>query len=263
MKLVDAHFHLDLQKDPPAVVADCEDRAIYTIAVTNAPSVFAHTQRLAAGTKYVRAALGLHPELVATHGHELPEMLRLMDQTRYVGEVGLDYVTTDNSLRAAQRSAFEIILSRCAEVGGRIITVHSRRAAHDVVAVVGASFPGTVILHWFSGAARDLKAAVAAGFYFSINPAMLRSERGRSLVREIPRTRVLTETDGPFVEIEGYRAMPADAVHAIGGLAELWRIDAAEAAAQVFENFTDAITTAAVSTSSDNPRRATPPGSCR
>jgi TatD DNase family protein len=241
MKLVDTHFHLDLQRDPLAVVAECEARTVYTIAVTNAPSVFPHTRRITAGTKYLRAALGLHPELVATHGSELPELLRMMDQTRYVGEVGLDYVTADADLRAAQRRVFEAALARCAELGGRVITVHSRRAAPDVLGCIGTSFPGTVILHWFSGALRELRAALNAGCYFSVNPAMLRSARGRSLICEMPRARVLTETDGPFVEIEGRRAMPPDAIYAIKGLAALWNTDAAEAATQVFANFRSAV----------------------
>jgi len=237
MKLVDAHFHLDLQKDCQAVIAECEAKAIYTIAVTNAPSVFSHTQRLTVNTKYVRAAIGLHPELVATHAHELPELLRMMEQTRYVGEVGLDYVTTDAPIRSSQRRIFEATLARCAELGGKIMTVHSRRAAVDVLACVGSAFPGTVILHWFSGALRDLRAGLNAGCYFSVNPAMLRSDRGRALVREIPRTRVLTETDGPFVEVEGRRATPPDVIHAVNGLAEIWNTEPAEAAAQILSNF--------------------------
>src|SRR4051812_25504019 len=126
MTFVDAHFHLDLQKDPRGVVARCEAAGIYTIAVTNAPSVFCHTETLAKGTKFVRAAVGLHPELVATHDGELPTLLELIPSTRYVGEVGLDYVTRDLELRKRQRKVFEATLGRCAELRGRVISVHSR-----------------------------------------------------------------------------------------------------------------------------------------
>jgi len=241
MKLVDAHFHLDLHKNPPAIIAECESKQIYTIAVTNAPSVFFHTLRLAADTKYVRAALGLHPELVATHAHELPQLLRQLDQTRYIGEVGLDYVTTDSALRSAQRRVFEVTLSRCAELGGKIITVHSRRSAGDVLACIGTSFPGSIILHWFSGSLRDLRAGLAAGCHFSVNPAMLRSEHGRDLIRALPRTCILTETDGPFVQVDGRGAVPSDAIQAVNGLAKLWGIDSQEAAAIVLSNFENII----------------------
>ncbi len=236
MKLVDTHFHLDLSKQPAAVVSDCEARAIYTVAVTNAPSVFAHTQRLAAPTKYVRAAVGLHPELVASHAHELPELLRLMDQTRYVGEVGLDYVTPDVALRRKQREVFEAVLHRCADFGDRVLTVHSRRAAADVIACVGCAFPGTVILHWFSGSGRDLRAGLDAGCYFSVNPAMLRSERGRKLLSDIPRDRLLTETDGPFVDVGGRPAVPADVHLVVEAVAGMWGVDTSEVANTILSN---------------------------
>lgn len=242
MRLVDAHFHLDLHKDPVAIVAKCESDRIYTIAVTNAPSVYPHTQALVADCKYVRAALGLHPELVATHAHELPDLLRLLPQARFVGEIGLDYVTADTAVRAAQRRVFEAALAGCASAGGKILTIHSRRSAADVVACIGSSFPGKLILHWFSGSVRDLRLALAAGCYFSVNPAMLKSDRGLKLVQEIPRNRVLTETDGPFVDIDGRKAVPGDAIHAVAGLAALWNVELEEAGEQILATLRDVVT---------------------
>lgn len=246
MTLVDAHFHLDLSKDSDAILSACEARRVYTIAVTNAPSVFAHTQRLAAPTKYVRAAVGLHPELVATHAHELPDLLRLVEQTRYVGEVGLDYVTADAELRRKQRQVFEAVLDRCAHFGDRVLTVHSRRSAADVIACIGPTFPGTVILHWFSGSKRDLRAGLDAGCYFSVNPAMVRSERGRALLSDIPRDRMLTETDGPFVVVSGRPALPTDVEQVVEALAKLWAVEPNDAAATILANFRRAISTAVV-----------------
>jgi TatD DNase family protein len=237
VKFVDAHFHLDLYKDSTTVLSACEENGIYTIAVTNAPSVFSHTQQLVAQTKHVRAALGLHPELVASHSHELPDLLRLMEQTRYIGEVGLDYVTSDTAIRRKQREVFDAILQRAGEFGDRILTVHSRRAAKDVIDCVGNSFPGTVILHWFSGSRRELHAALEANCYFSVNSAMIRSEKGKALIREIPRNRLLTETDGPFIEVDGRHALPTDVRNTINSIASLWTLDPTETAAMVLSNF--------------------------
>ena len=236
-KLVDAHFHLDLCKDPAAVLSECEALGIYTIAVTNAPSVFAYTQRLAGPTKHVRAALGLHPELVTSHSHELPDLLHLMEQTRYIGEIGLDYVTSDGAVRQQQKTVFETILRRAADFGDRILTIHSRRAATDVIACVGTAFPGTAILHWFSGSRRELHVGLQAGCYFSVNSAMIKSEKGKALIREIPRDRLLTETDGPFIEVDRRPALPSDVRQTIEGIANLWNVDPAEAASTVLSNF--------------------------
>ena len=236
MTLVDAHFHLDLCKDPAAVLSQCEMLGIFTIAVTNAPSVFPHTEQLAAPTKHVRAAVGLHPELASSHFHELPDLLRLVEQTRYIGEIGLDYGTPDPSIRQRQREVFEAVLRRAADFGDRILSVHSRRAANDVIACVGTAFPGTVVLHWFSGSRRELYAGLQAGYYFSVNSAMVKSEKGRRLVREIPSERLLTETDGPFVEVEGRPAVPSDVGSIIDGIAQVWEVDRTVVASTILAN---------------------------
>jgi TatD DNase family protein len=66
--LVDAQCQFDLFPNPHAVLEEAERSHVYSIAVTNTPSVFEPMKRLAAGFKFVRPALGLHPEL-AIKGH--------------------------------------------------------------------------------------------------------------------------------------------------------------------------------------------------
>jgi len=236
LAVVDAHCHIDLYSDPAAVVTEAESLGIRTIAVTNAPSVYHFTKQITDGLKYVRPAAGLHPELVHSHGHELPLLLPLLEETRYVGEIGLDYVTTDEAIRSRQRDVFTAVVERCATLGGKVLTIHSRRAAADVIAIVGPSFPGRAILHWFSGTAKQLESAAAAGFFFSINTSMLASKSGDSLVRAMPVDRVLTETDGPFVKLGQRPATPPDTALAVETLARIWSIDAAEAKQRIADN---------------------------
>lgn len=225
-RYVDTHCHIDLYTSPGHIVEECERAGIYTIAVTNAPSVFAHSYALTSSTQFVRAAVGLHPQLVRSHGQELGKMWELLDQTRYVGEVGLDYTEPDEQDHARQRAVFAAILERCSGARNKIVTVHSRRAARDIINIAGDSFPGTLILHWFSGTLRELEDALACGFLFSVNTAMLRSSRGVEIVRRLPRERVLTETDGPFVKTSARRpATPADVPSIVQALARIWCVD--------------------------------------
>jgi TatD DNase family protein len=236
VELVDAHCHLDLFPDPAALARHVNERRIHTIAVTNAPSVFAHTEHLAAGSAYLHPAIGLHPELVATHGHELPRIRPALERTRYVGEVGLDYTTNDLALRARQRDVFTKILGHCAELGGKTITVHSRRAVADTIDTIGERFPGRVILHWFTGTRKELERALRFGLYFSINAAMVQTQKGRELIEAMPRDRVLTESDGPFVRLGAKSADPTSAMVVIQHLARAWRCDGEAAQRIVLEN---------------------------
>lgn len=236
-EFVDAHCHVDLFPSPASIVAEASSARVHTIAVTNAPFVFAHTCALARGHHYIYPALGLHPELVRTHGAQLGRFAELLPSTRFVGEVGLDYTTNDSRVRRQQRNAFETILEQCARTGDKVVTVHSRRATSDVIAAVGPSFPGTVILHWFTGSLRDLEAANSAGHMFSVNSAMLSSEKGRRLIAQMPRDRVLTESDGPFVGTRTAPESPASIRRTIAMLAALWRVEPRQAATTVAQTF--------------------------
>lgn len=235
---VDAHCHVDLYERPSEIIAAAERARVYTIAVTNAPFVFKHTAELVANCRYVRAAAGLHPELVATHGQQA-EMLRpLLKETRYVGEIGLDYTTNDENVRRRQREVFDKILGWCAEEKNKILTIHSRRAASDTISAIGHNFPGKAILHWFSGNAKELQRAAENGLYFSVNQAMITSEKGRSLILQIPINRILTETDGPFVKISRQQpAHPASVERTVRELASLWQIPSNEVQTQIMKNF--------------------------
>ena len=236
--LVDTHCHFDLFPDPRAVLAATERQGIYSIAVTNTPSVFPAMKMLTEGMKYVRPALGLHPELAIQRAAELPLFARYLAETRYVGEIGLDYkAAVKQEDRKEQRSIFAMILRSCADAGGRVLTVHSRRAEADVVAAIADHAPGPFILHWYSGPLHIARAALEAGAYFSFNPAMATSPRGHRLLSEIPRDRVLTESDGPFVRYEDTVASPAAVSFVCRQIANSWRVAASDATALIRSNF--------------------------
>jgi TatD DNase family protein len=235
--LVDAHCHIDLLKDSAKAVADAETRRVHTIAVTNAPSVFFHTRDLCIEKRFVHAALGLHPELIATHGRELDKFRQHLSETRFVGEVGLDYVTDDKSIRQKQRDAFSSIVAQSHEAGGRILTVHTRRAASDAIETLAHGTGNTVILHWFSGFRRELERGVELGFYFSVNCAMASSKNGVAILAALPRERVLTETDAPFARVAGRPSAPRDIKAAATALASVWKLSLEETVAIVDSNF--------------------------
>ena len=243
---VDAHCHIDLLKDPVAEVASAENRKRFTIAVTNAPSVFFHTRDLCRGKSFVYAALGLHPELIASHAHELPRFREHITESIFVGEIGLDYVTIDEALRRRQRDVFYEIVRCAAEHGGRVLSIHSRRSAGDVLNLLGSGTKNSAIIHWFSGTRKELERGIDAGCFFSANAAMLGSKRGRTILSAIPRERVLTETDAPFARVSGRPSTPDDIDAAISMLADAWRTTIEEARAAVESNFRSLLRTHAL-----------------
>jgi len=193
--LYDTHFHLDLQKDRSAVIREIEQNQIYTIAVTNLPDLYRKEIR-EIKSKYIRLALGLHPELVHQYNNQIRLMWDLLPETRYIGEVGLDFV--DITHQQEQVAFFRELIERCRYDEKKLITIHSRRAVSKVLEIVGHNFQFKPILHWFTGNREELQEAVGRGCYFSVNGAMLESKRFLDMLPIIPPDRIILETDSPF-----------------------------------------------------------------
>lgn len=193
--LYDTHFHLDLQKDRSAVIREIEQNQIYIIAVTNLPDLYRKEIR-EIKSKYIRLALGLHPELVHQYKNQIRLMWDLLPEARYIGEVGLDFV--DITHQQEQVAFFSELIERCRYDEKKFITIHSRRAVSKVLEIVGHNFQFKPILHWFTGNREELQEAVGRGCYFSVNGAMLGSKRFLDMLPIIPPDRIILETDSPF-----------------------------------------------------------------
>lgn len=224
VRWVDFHCHVDLYPDHAALIAECDREEVATLAVTTTPKAWQRNRELAESSRRVRVALGLHPQLVAERADELALFESQLAQARYVGEVGLDAGPRFYRSFELQERIFERVLHACAEQGRKILTVHSVRAVARVLGHLERCFPqdrGRVVLHWFTGTAAEARRAVALGCYFSINEAMLRNQRHRAVISMLPLDRMLTETDGPFVEYEGRTIRPRDIAQTVDSLASL------------------------------------------
>jgi TatD DNase family protein len=241
--VIDFHCHLDLYPDPQGLVQQCASRGIYVLSVTTTPSAWKGTSALAAGLPRIRTALGLHPQIAHERKNELGLFEQTLSESRYVGEVGLDGSPEFKRYWTDQVTVFRRILEACKAAGGRILSIHSRRASSAVLDHLDQNrTAGTFILHWFSGTRGELARAIELGCWFSVGPAMLAGQRGRELVARMPRDRVLTESDGPFAQIDGRAAQPWDVERAVDYLATLWQLTPDEVTAKLLSNFSTLVT---------------------
>lgn len=223
---VDSHCHLDRFDDPAAVLAAAARADVVTVAVTELPSRFQLLRTQLRGDR-LRIALGFHPLAVPRElAHELSLFARLLERTDYVGEVGLDYSHRGRDSARRQRDVFEGILS-LPQIRAKVLTVHSRRAEKETVELL-AAVGVTAILHWYSGPLEQIENALAAGLFFSVNGAMLRSDSGRRIIAALPRDRVVTETDGPYTKTAGRPSEPRDVPAVVAELARAWSMTTAE-----------------------------------
>lgn len=235
--LFDTHFHLDLVDKPEEAVIAIEQEKIYTIAVTNLPKVYLNTEKLCEGCKYIRPALGYHPELVSKYNNQFEFFRSMIDRTRYIGEIGLDNLKKKLDDFNDQKRIFERIISVCGAKGDKILTIHSRKAETEVISMIGDNFPGKIILHWYTGSIKELEKALSYGFYFSINSAMVQSKSGINIIQNIPLDRVLLESDGPFIELNGKKSAPSDLGFVVKALGKIKGISTANTDQTLSNNF--------------------------
>jgi len=184
----------------------------------------------------MRLALGLHPLVAEQHGPERERFRALLDRTSFVGEVGLDFSREGMPTAELQIESFQFVLSAMASTA-KFVTVHSRRAEARVLEMLKVAGRSPVVFHWYSGSIKNLKAALEDGHFFSVNPHMVRSDNGRKIIAAIPRDRILSETDGPFVTVDGRIVEPTDVAVVEKSLAELWKVSPLDARYLIAANF--------------------------
>ena len=234
----DFHCHIDLHGEPQKAIAECERNKIVTLAVTTTPKAWPQNLSWAKHSKYVHPSVGLHPELVGDRYHEVDLLEHALAQSRFVGEIGLDGSPKYRSDYERQKDVYTRALVACQKHGGRVASIHSRRAAADVIEAIEEltdSERVLCILHWFSGTLEEAKRAAAAGCYFSVNHRMLGGDRSRRIIDSLPRDRVVTETDSPFTKLNGRVCTAVDSLQTLKSLAEFFSITEVEA----IELFTD------------------------
>lgn len=197
----DVHAHLDLYKNRDDVITQAQQHKIYVISMTNLPELYEKYVREYPALSHVRFALGLHPELVKDYANQLPLFLSLFPKARYIGEIGLDYSKPKSEVdKKLQRQVFEQIIDKCKSCSDpKVLSIHSRNAVNEIIDLVG-KYHGQVILHWLSDKTVKLSEAVDNGYYFSINSQMAAYQSGQNLIRKIPLSRLLVESDAPFTK---------------------------------------------------------------
>jgi TatD DNase family protein len=237
VNMLDAHCHLDLYPDPSRTALNAQSSGVFVVCVTNTPSAFLAARPHVRRFRKVRLALGLHPLNAELHtDDELSQFGRLVGDTSFIGEVGLDFSRAGRETRNKQLDSFRFVL-RCLNNEPKFVTIHSRQAESTVLELLQSEYPHPVVFHWYSGTLKTLASVIQAGHFFSINPAMVRNVRGSDAIAQIPRERILTESDGPFINMGSRTIEPTDVQAVEEALGLMWGVSTMAARNIVRTNF--------------------------
>lgn len=234
---IDTHCHVDLYDAPLDIAKAAEEEDVFTVAVTYLPSHYILANQHLQGFKRVKPALGLHPLVAEQHREELPNFRRLSAKADFIGEIGLDFSREGKSTFSIQEESFVEAL-KCIRDRRRFVTLHSRGAEQVVLNHLAATGMYPVVFHWFSGSNSQLQKLLDAGHYISINTKMIQARRWIDAISSLPKHRVLTETDGPFVRTMRKPVIPADVHVVVEWLAQFWSMRPEAVKEQMVRNFT-------------------------
>lgn len=139
-------------------------------------------------------------------------------------------------MREIQLRSFRFV-AHCVASRYKFLSLHARGADSAVLDVLTEFSIPAAVFHWYSGPLRVLDEALSHGHYFSVNPAMMRSEKGRRIVARVPPERILTETDGPYVKIGERPAQPGHVSLVENELARMWDVSPGEVRSRIWSNF--------------------------
>jgi TatD DNase family protein len=250
MRFVDAHIHLsdDEYSDfVGEIIAEAKNADVVAL-VSNSMDLETSIRSLKLAEEYqamVYAALGIHPWNVNALTEEaLQQTIELVNKNRRskvmiaIGEIGLDHKYM--KIWDKQLMVFNEML-RLAEKVNLPAIIHSRGTTAQIVEMLPSYNLKKVCLHWFSNPISALAKAVENGYYITEGPPTVYSNGIREVVRKVPLTNLLTETDGPVrfykQPFSGTRTTPAFIPAVVKAIAELKKVDVADVASQIMTNF--------------------------
>jgi len=229
--LIDSHAHLemrDFDRDRNEVIGRATQAGIdLIITVGTTVSDCEKAVLIASQYETVYAAIGIHPHEVkdideATY-NDLKRLAKAEKIVAY-GEIGLDFFR-NLSPKDVQIRRFGEQLELANEMGLPII-IHDRESHKETLDMLRGWKGKQGVVHCFSGDYIMAGKCVDMGFYISIPGAVTfgKSEKLQEVVRRLPITCLLLETDAPYLTPHpnrGKRNEPAYVVHTARKVAEI------------------------------------------
>jgi len=245
---VDSHCHLELEEydgDLDRIIDLARETGVCCmVTVGTEERYFEKVLRIIDSYPGIYGAIGVHPHSAESYSDRLETTIKsLLHHPKIVayGEIGLDYYR-DYSPRDIQIRAFERQIE-LARADGLPIIVHSRNAKEETIGILkGAGLEAhKTIIHCYSYDLDTARRLLDMGMYLSIPGTVTYKNSGLTeIVRYVPLSRLLSETDAPFLTPHphrGKRNQPAYVALVVQEIARIKEMAVEETARVLGENF--------------------------
>lgn len=247
---IDSHAHLDgpkFESDLDETLLRAKDAGVSQIICIGASDGRDSNPRtLALADRYdqIFATVGIHPHDAVLADEPTLAAIESMAQHKKVvgiGETGLDY-HYNLSPKDAQIAAFRRFI-RMAKALDLACIVHTREAEEDTLQILREEKASEMrgVFHCFTSSAELAHAAIDLGWYISFSGVLTfrNAQPLRDIAKELPKDRVLVETDCPYlapIPYRGRRNEPSFMIQTAQALAEAWGEDLATVSQRTVEN---------------------------
>jgi len=202
--------------------------------------------RLAKINDKLWAAIGIHPqEKIKNYELQITNLERLLQENRNVvavGECGLEFTNPPESPfdKGEQEQFFKAQIELAIKYDKPLI-VHSRKAMEETLEILGSYRDLRGVIHCYSGGIKRIKKVLELPgvWYFGIDGNLTYEEGVAEVVKNIPKDRIVLETDSPElapVPHRGERNYPEYVRFTYEKLAEIWGMSFGECDAIVDTN---------------------------
>ena len=236
--IYDAHAHLDFLTEEKLKEIQ-KDKSI-KLVITNSVNLKSCKRNLEISKEYlkVKLAAGLYPEenMSLKKYNEFEKWVVENKKDIFaMGEIGLDF-----SHSKPEKNLQIDIFKRQLKIAEKLkipAIIHTRKAEKEIIEII-QDFKGKKILHCFSGKLNLVKKAIEIGCYFSIPTNIVRSEHFQKMVEIIPKDKILTETDAPYLSpFKDKKNEPAFISESVEIISKIWNLSKKETEEQIEENF--------------------------
>ena len=195
--------HASFRADLAEVVARARAAHVESLVVTGTTVEESRRAAQIADAFGLFATAGVHPHHARECGPQtIPQLKEIAAHPRVVaiGECGLDF-NRNYSPHPDQEKWFVAQIELAQEVS-KPLFLHSRDAHPRFCEIVKQHKVEKAVAHCFTGEREELRACLDLGLYVGVTGWICDERRGKhllELVREIPRDRLLLETDAPYL----------------------------------------------------------------
>lgn len=251
VEIIDIHSHLTFKEydaDREQMIADAE-KALRGVVISGVePEDAKRSLTLAAQHDgFIFVTLGLHPIHVEERtDQEIERYTEFISEHKRkivgIGEIGLDYHwVRDPRKQERVKEVFVEFLALAKELHMPAV-LHLRgtgsEAIEEGLKIISDEDVKKAVFHCFTGKPAVAERICEEGYYISLPTTVVRSKSMKKVAKRIPLSRLLTETDAPYLSPdEGARNTPQKVAVVYDAIAKQKNIDVEKVDEEIERNF--------------------------